>query len=206
MYEQRFYHEVLGPTLALLNRAAENVCVGPDFSDVIALAKQAAGAAYHFREPVLRRTGADRVPPMQDANAEGLRQRLCDCVDSAKHGMLKIANRVVSFSAGLAFEHDPDKGYRYLRTEVRAINKRWGEFELSDTIQAFLKHLIDELDIELEMTISLPSHPFREWAETYLTHKSGPAISSTRVLIYRREDDGRLSPIDLPEVKFRILR
>lgn len=205
MHEQRFYHEVLGPTLALLTRAAENWCVGPDFNDVIALAKQAAGAAYHFREPLLRSAGAERVPPMQDEEAEGLRQRLCDCVDSVKHGALRDGSRNVAFSAGLAFEHDPNKGFRYLRTEVRAQNVRCGEFELADTIQAFLQPLMDELDIELGMTVSLPTHPFREWAETYLGSKSGPGINSTRIFIYHREEDDSLSPIDLPEVKFRIL-
>lgn len=178
MQEERFYHEVLGPTFALLTRAAENVCIRPDFSDVIALAKQAAGAAYHFREPALRRAGSDRVLPMHDANAEGLRQRLCDCVDTTKHGLLRDGDRNVSFNATLAFEHDQDKGFRFLRTEVIATNKRWGSFEISDTIWAFLRHLVDELDIKQEMKISLPTHPFREWAETYLGPQSGPTSTA----------------------------
>ncbi len=205
MHEQRFYHEVLGPTINLRSRAAENVCVNPEFSDVISLAKQAATAAYHFREPVLRESGADKLGPMNDPAAERLRQRLCDVVDSSKHGMLKDSDRNVTFIAKLAFEFDHRLGFRFLRTEVMATNNRWGVFELSDTILEFIEHLGKELGVGLDVPRDLPTHPFGEWAETYLTSKSGFDLKKVNLCIYSKDAAGHLIPTDPPLVKFRVL-
>lgn len=198
MHEQQFYHEVLGPLIALRARTAENVCVTPDCNDVISLAKQSAAAAYHFREPILRSGGRDRVPRMGDQSAEDLRQRLADVVDTAKHGTLRDPDRTVTFSAALAFEGDDQGRFRYLRTEVLATNKRWSTFELADTIQDFSCALSVELDIRLNLNIDLPTHPFIGRIETFVTAKSGLSINSMRFRTYRRDAAGTLVAFDPP--------
>jgi hypothetical protein len=205
MHEQKFYHEVLTPTISLLTRAAENVCIAPAFSDVMSLAKQAASAAYHFREPILRKSGTDRIDAMKSDEAEELRQRLADIVDSSKHGPLRDESRITTLHALLAFEFNNNGLFRYLRTEVIGTNNRWGTFEVADTIKSFLPFLTAELGIGIKLDISLPTHPFLEWAETYLTSKSGFDLKSINLSFYRRNSAGVLEPADPAECKFRVI-
>jgi hypothetical protein len=206
MAKKAFYHEVVGPTRNLLLRAAENVCVEPDYNDVVSLAKYAAFAAYHFREKVLRKSPNDKLAPMTDTTAEVLRQRLGDVVDSAKHGPLRDPDRDTTFRACLAFEYDESQGFRFLRTEVLAKNNRSGEFELSDTILEFVLLLGAEMHITWNPEeIEFPSHSFLDWAETYLTPKSGFDIPSVGIRTYKRDANKTLIPFDLPEIKFRVM-
>ncbi|WP_152334305.1 hypothetical protein [Tritonibacter mobilis] len=207
MHQKRFHHEVVMPVNNLISRASENVCVEPDFNDVISLAKQAATAAYHFREPILREVGADKVGPMKDEAAEALRQRLRDAVDSAKHGKLRDTDRSTTFRASLAFEYDPSLGFKFIRTEVWATNKRFGAFELSDVILEFIPLLGNEVGVRrYTEQIERPFHPFRELAETYVTSKSGFELTSVGIRTYQRNANGVYKPVDPPEVKFRVLK
>lgn len=206
MIEKAFYHEVVAPTTNLLTRAAENVCVEPDCNDVISLAKQVASAAYHFRETALRKSGKDKLGPMTDPTAEALRQSLGDVVDSAKHGRLRNPERHTTFRASLAFEYDQTLGFRFLRTEVLVTNKRFGTFELSDTVLEFIPLLGDELNVHLRPEgIKLQPQPFSEWAETYLTPKSGFNLEGVGIRIYQRNANDALTLFDPPEVKFRVM-
>jgi hypothetical protein len=206
MHEKQFYHEVVGPTKKLLTRAAENVCVEPEFNDVISLAKQVASATYHFREPKLRQSSTDKVNPMTDPKAEDLRQRLSDVVDSAKHGKLKNPNRTATFEASLAFEYDQKLGFRFLRAEVLVTNKRFGTFEISDTIIEFIPVLAKELKISSSaVEINSQSHPYSEWAETYLAPESGFGLGSVQIRTYQKDVDGLLTLVAPPEIKFRVV-
>ncbi|UOA29008.1 hypothetical protein [Pseudosulfitobacter sp. DSM 107133] len=207
MHEKRFYHEVLGPTINLLNRTEQNVCVEPNFNDLISLAKQVASAAYHFREPILRHRGEDRVDLMADQTAEELRQRLGDVVDSSKHGVLRNPDRTVTFRASLAFEYDQRFGYRFLRTEVLATNGRYGSYNICDTIQNFLPFLAKELSLPGSVEErTLKSHPFLEWAETYLMPESGFDLEAVGIRTYQKDANGILTLSNLPEVKFRVIQ
>jgi hypothetical protein len=207
MHEKRFYHEVVEPTMRLHQRASQNVCVEPEFNDVISLAKQAASAAYHFREPILRLSGKERIPAMQNMAAEDLRQRLGDVVDSAKHGKLRHETRETEFRASLAFEYKHGQGFRFLRTEVLAKNERFGEFELCDTLLAFMPLLAEELRVCWKIEVpSYDCHDFSEWAQTNLSSQSGFDLGSVGIRTYQRDASGLLKLVDLPEIKFCVVQ
>lgn len=206
MNHKRFYHEVLGPVRRLISRASENVCIEQSYNDVVSLAKQAANAAFHFREPILRQSGTGKVGPMKDATAESLRQRLGDAVDSAKHGKLRDPDRHTTFKACLAFEYHPNLGFRFIRTEVLATNNRFRTFELADVILEFLPFLGNEVGVPFHVErVERQLHPFSEWADTYVTANSGFDLENVGIKMYQRSADGAFRPVDPPEVKFRVL-
>lgn len=205
MGEKAFHHDVVGPMRRLLLRATENVCVEPNYNDVVSSAKSVAIAAYHFRETALRNSPNERLAPMSDPTAETLRQRLGDVVDSAKHGLLRDPDRDTAFRACLAFEYDESRGFRFLRTEVLAKNNRSGEFELSDTIFDFIQLLRAEMNINWNPEeIKVHIHPFSGWAETYVTPKSGFNLQSVSIRMYKRDISKTLVPFDVPDIKFRV--
>ena len=140
---------------------------------------------------------------MEDETAESLRQRLGDAVDSVKHGKLRDPNRTTTFEASLAFEYDPDIGFRFMRTEVLATNKRFGTFELSDVILQFIPLLGKEIGVHLNIEhTKLSPQPFSQWAVTYVTPKSGFGLKGVGLRTYQRSANGAYNLVALPEVRF----
>jgi hypothetical protein len=203
--EKRFYHEVVSPLTSLRARASENVCIEPDYSDVLTLAKQVAITVFHFREPYVKIAKIRSVPPMTDKDAETNRQRLSDIADTVKHGKLDKPERIVVFSTALAFEVNDNDQFRYIRTEVLAQNDRFGCFEISDTIEDFVCSLSKELNIATPKFYTPVIYQFRPSAEIFLTEKSGFELSSVRIRIYRRDTNGALELSDHPNIKVEIL-
>lgn len=198
MLRHRLYHEVLGPFIRLRARAAENVCVQSENNDVIALAQEAATAAYHFPEAI---HGASA--PMTESSAEDLRQKLGDVADTRKHGVLRDPERQVRLSAALAYEVNEEQLFKYLGTQVWAENKRFGSFDLVDVIQRFIVAIGREFSLGMDIEIKLPSYDFSKQIVTYVTDKTFRA-ANVRLRFFSRDANGQLRPVDPTEVEFAV--
>jgi hypothetical protein len=196
--EHRFYHEVLAPFIRFRARSAENICVQENNNDVIVLAQEAATAAYHFPEAV-----RGEPMPMDNPAAETLRQRLRDVVDTRKHGTLTDPKRQIAISAALAYEANDSDEFRYLGTHIDAYNKRFGQFELTNTIELFINEIRRELSIKLDTQLTLPTYPFSKTIVTYVTNKTFYA-KNVRIRTFKRTIDGLLQPVDPKLIEFEV--
>jgi hypothetical protein len=200
MDKQRFYHEVIGPFVRFMERSAEDVCVHTDHNDVTSLAITAATAAYHFHEIACREAGATTsIPPMSEALAEELRQRLSDVVDTSKHGILREPDRQTTLTSSLAFAFNQQNQFRYLRTEILANNARFGEFDVAKTLVEFIDRLGNEHGVAgLSLKITMPKRPFIKRAQVFVTNKSVFFPSNFSVKMYKRDDNDELILSDTP--------
>jgi hypothetical protein len=198
MIEHRFYHEVLAPFIRFRARSAENVCVQEQNNDVIVLAQEAATAAYHFPEAV-----RGKPTPVDNSAVETLRQKLGDVVDSRKHGTLRAPERQVSLSAALAYEVNDADEFRYLGTQIWANNKRFGSFELGNTIELFIEEIRRGMSIKITSQLEFPSYPFSKKIVTYVTDKTFYA-KNTGLRFFKRAGDGSLLPADPESVEFEV--
>jgi hypothetical protein len=196
--EHRFFHEVLTPFIRFRARSAENICVQAQSNDVIVLAQEAATAAYHFPEAV-------RGKPTQMNNpvGEAFRQKLGDVVDSRKHGKLGNPDRQISLNAALAYEVNDADEFRYLGTQIWAVNKRFGQFELGHLVELFIEEIRREFSIKIDLKLELPSYQFSKKIITYFTDKTVYA-ENVQFYFYKRADDGALSPVNPKIVDFEI--
>lgn len=128
------------PYQRLVRRAARNDLIGTGISDITADSNALAVSASHFIE-------SKKLPP--DSNDE-LREKLKDVGNSAKHGQLTDADRTVTLSASLAYEIDDTKGTRFLWTEVWASNKRFGAFDLVETLGRYISEINARFQLEFE--------------------------------------------------------
>ncbi|WP_213741841.1 hypothetical protein [Bradyrhizobium sp. dw_411] len=197
--EHRFYHEVLTPLVRFQARCAENVCIQENYNDVIVLAQEAATAAYHFPEAVL-----GRQTQMASSLSEALRQKLSDVVDSRKHGVLRNTDRQTSLQAALAYEFNEAQEFRYLGTRVTATNRRFGKFDVAETVAQFADDLRSELGIAIQMpSFETPLYPFTAKIVTYVTDKTFFA-KNTQLQFFERGGDGKLLPSDPKQVHFEV--
>jgi hypothetical protein len=201
MLSQNFHHDVLGPVRRLLLRVSENVCVQPKSNDVVVLAGEAAIAAHHFREVAFRSLNRKSVTPMANREAEDLRQRIADVADTRKHGMLRDRLRTVEFVAVHAFEFNNEGKFRFLRIEVEGVNKRWGNFDVVETVVKFAHEIQKEFSLNGDLEISVPKYQFIDRAEIFFTEKTH-YVDGAQLKFYRRERDGNLFLADPGEVKF----
>ncbi|WP_448030234.1 hypothetical protein [Bradyrhizobium liaoningense] len=197
--ELQFRHEVVTPFLRLKSRSLEHLCVQERISDVIVLAQEAATAAYHFPE-----AARGRAAKMVDPDAEFLRQKLSDVVDSRKHGRLSNAARQVALHAKLAYEFNDNVEFRYLGTKVLAENQRFGQFDLAETIEAFMHHICREFSITCTVAVPRPDEPFRKKITTYFT-SAVVFAENVGLLTYKRQSDGALVLADPPYVEVEVI-
>ncbi len=183
-----FYHELLQPYHALVARAAKNDLVGEAISDITAAANALAVSAAHFLE-------TKKLSP-SDERVGKLRLMLQDVADTAKHGQLRDADRTVRLYASLAYEINGDGRSRFLRTEVRAANKKFGSFELIETLGCYLRALNDQFSFgfqAIEPLIEL--EPFNDEAVAKISVNTAE-VGSTNIRTYKRDTSGRLIPAD----------
>ncbi|WP_269931420.1 hypothetical protein [Aminobacter sp. HY435] len=198
MIAARLHHELIAPLQELRTRLADNVCIQSEINDVTAQTAKLAIAAYHFPETVRGSAKAMFSPA-----AEDLRQRLGDVADTAKHGQLRNQSRQATLYAGLAFEADPNLGFRFLRTEVWAHNDRFGEFDLVNSIATFCEFLASEYEVIVDAHHEPPAHPFRPEAVAYVTKRTFVA-ANIRLFFYGKDGTGALVRSDPPEVRFAV--
>jgi hypothetical protein len=199
MIDLQFRHEVVTPYARFKSRSLENICIQERINDVIVLAQEAATAAYHFPE-----VARGKQTKVDDLDIEVVRQKLSDVVDSRKHGVLRNPDRLVSLHAGLAYEVNDAVEFKYLGTKVTANNKRFGEFDIGETIEKFIQYLCLELSINCKINFDRPEEPFRKKVTTYFTDKSIFA-SNMRIMTYRKQTDGSYTLADPPTIELEVL-
>lgn len=204
---QKFYYDVLMPFRAFDDRAQLNMCVPIHFSDLQSLGSAAAIAAYHHWEVVSRTIGRkNETPKMKNQRAEMLRERLGDICDTAKHGRLRKERREITFVTGLDYEYDKTKGFKFLRTFLRAKSQKWPDgFDVADTIAEYLDHVIDELGYNVAVDRSVSQSDFQNHAVTYFHPMPYIEVPNINIRFFIREEDGSMVPIDPPEVTFMVL-
>jgi hypothetical protein len=179
-----FYHELLQPYQTLVFRASRNDLVGGGTSDITAAARALAVAAAHFLEA--------RSLQSCEGREEDLRLMLRDVADSAKHGQLRAADRTVTLSVGLAYEVDDIGRARFLRTEVTACNKKYGSFDLIETIGHYIRALHDRFNFQFQRVEPLiEPKPFGAEASAIVTDNTAE-VGSVNIRTYKRDASGAL--------------
>jgi hypothetical protein len=159
-----FYHELLQPYQTLVFRASRNDLVGGGTSDITAAARALAVAAAHFLE------------------ARSLQSS----------GQLRAADRTVTLSVGLAYEVDDIGRARFLRTEVTACNKKYGSFDLIETIGHYIRALHDRFNFQFQRVEPLiEPKPFGAEASAIVTDNTAE-VGSVNIRTYKRDASGAL--------------
>jgi hypothetical protein len=192
------HHSVIEPVLLLAHRLRQNIYTEAAVGDVTEAAKRAVISVYHFRE---RRVGTMRL---RDALNEAHRQVLADVADTAKHGVLKDRDRTVRLSAGMQFEVDERGWFRFREIVVTGRNRRHGKFDLITSLLAVSIEVAAELGWQVNVVEHPVDGPFEEWATTYLP-AGFVAPRAIELLTVKLGADGRFSPVDVPEVRLKVI-
>jgi hypothetical protein len=186
-----FYHELLQPYQELVLRSSKNDLVGGGISDITARANALAIAAAHFLEA--------RSLASSAGFEDKLRRMLQDVADSAKHGLLRAADRTVTLSVSLAYEFDDVGRSRFLRTEVIANNKKYGSFDLIQTLGQYIRALHDRFSLQFEVIEPrIELEQFGAEAAANITGNTAE-VGSVNLRFYKRDTTGALvlaDPVD----------
>lgn len=130
-----------------------------------------------------------------------LREMLQDVADSAKHGQLRVPSRTIRLSVSLTYEIDDGGRSRFLRTEVKALNQRFGSFDLIETIGSYLRLLNERLAFGFVIEPVIDPEPFGHETIAKITDNTAEVVS-TNIRIYKRDLAGRLIPTDPTDFLF----
>lgn len=185
---RQFQQYVLPPFERLLESVVARTLEDANMSRTVLLAQEAASHAYHFTEHFGRNFTWD------NADAEVLRQKLCDVTDTMKHKVLRKPDRQITVTGHACFEFREDKMLRYLGKSVQAQNLRFGQFSLVGAIGSYLPFLAAKCGLGLEAPELPPLSPFVQYEQLEIQSRVG--LETFGFKLVTRNDSGELIPTD----------
>jgi hypothetical protein len=200
MNPQRFLNDVVKPWDELNTLLSQRYAFQPDLSDVTRLAGALAVAIKHQADLA----GYTDRSAIDAASLDN--KLMSDVGDFWKHGPLHDSGRNNSLSVSAMFEHDPGRGFRFLRNGLFIQHATLGERDFMSTSLAAISYWLTAQRIGLSWSGTVAESPaeFHPTAFLHYDPKYCISTSSTRFRFFARSRGGDLVPNDPPNVRVEI--